>query len=50
MLLINPVHVPPSPSVKRRANGVTTGPRGRAGYHQPRRPVVTPSSPAYLER
>ncbi len=36
----------PNPSLKRRANGVPPGPRGRAGYHQPRGPVVTPSAPA----
>ncbi len=36
----------PNPSLKRRANGVPPGPRGRAGYHRPRGPVATPLSPA----
>jgi hypothetical protein len=36
----------PNHSLKRRANGVPPGPRGRAGYHRPRGPAVTPSSPA----
>jgi GNAT superfamily N-acetyltransferase len=38
--------VQPNPSLKRRANGVPPGPRGRAGYHRPRGPGVTPSAPA----
>ena len=34
------------PWLKRSANGVPSGPRGRALYHRPRGPVVTPPSPA----
>jgi hypothetical protein len=36
----------PNPSLKRSANGVPPGPRGRAVYHRPRGPAVTPPSPA----
>jgi hypothetical protein len=36
----------PNPSLKLRPNGVPPGPRGRAVYHQPRGPGVTPSVPA----
>ena len=35
-----------NPSLKRSANGVPPGPRGRFVYHRPRGPGVTPSSPA----
>jgi hypothetical protein len=40
----------PNPSLKLSPNGVPPGPRGRAVYHRPRGPGVTPSVPAYLER
>ena len=36
----------PNPSLKLRPNGVPPGPRGRAVYHRPRGPGVTPSVPA----
>ena len=36
----------PNPSLKRSANGVPPGPQGRAVYHRPRGPAVTPLSPA----
>jgi hypothetical protein len=34
-----------NPSLKRRDTGVPPGPRGRAVYHRPRGPAVTPPSP-----
>jgi hypothetical protein len=35
----------PNPSLKLSPNGVPPGPRGRAVYHRPRGPGVTPSVP-----
>jgi hypothetical protein len=35
----------PNPSLKLSPNGVPPGPRGRAVYHRPRGPGVTPSAP-----
>ena len=41
-----PCAVMPNPSLKLSPNGVPPGPRGRAVYHRPRGPGVTPSVPA----
>ena len=40
----------PNPSVKRRANGKSPGPRAAVVYPASRGPGASPSAPAYLER
>ena len=40
----------PNPSVKRRANGKSPGPRAAVVYPASRGPGASPPAPAYLER